>query len=130
MIIDFEGEPARSLAQRRAKYSPLKDVAGMLRSFSYAANATLLAYTTRHPEAFESLEPWAILWERTVSGEFLSTYRNAVQPGSILPPAEEDCRRLLDAYLIEKAMYELKYELNNRPTWVRLPLAGILEATT
>ena len=74
VIIDFEGEPARPLAERRAKYSPLKDVAGMLRSFSYAANATLMTYTTRHPEDFETLEPWARLWERTVSDEFLNAY--------------------------------------------------------
>ena len=98
----------------------------MLRSFSYAANATLMAYITRHPEDFESLDPWARLWERTVSDEFLSSYRDTIQPGKILPPAEEDFRRLLDACLFEKATYELMYELNNRPTWVRIPLAGIL----
>jgi maltose alpha-D-glucosyltransferase/alpha-amylase len=126
MIIDFEGEPARPLAQRRAKHSPLRDVAGMLRSFSYAANATLMTYTTRHPEDFESLAPWASLWERTVSAEFLSTYRDVTGGSNILPPAEEDFRRLLDACLLEKATYELMYELNNRPTWVRIPLAGIM----
>jgi maltose alpha-D-glucosyltransferase / alpha-amylase len=129
VIIDFEGEPARPLAQRRAKHSPLKDVAGMLRSFSYAANATLMTYTTRHPEDFESLEPWASLWERTVSAEFLSAYREATAGSDILPAAEEDFRRLLDACLLEKAMYELMYELNNRPTWVRIPLVGILALT-
>src|SRR5262249_8443654 len=105
VIIDFEGEPARPLAQRRAKYSPLKDVAGMLRSFSYAANATLMAYTTRHPEDFESLEPWAQLWEQTVRAEFLRAYRETVAPGNILPPSEEDFHALLDAYLFEKATY-------------------------
>ena len=125
-IIDFEGEPARPLAERRAKYSPLKDVAGMLRSFSYAADATLMTYTTRHPEDFASLEPWARLWERTVSAQFLSTYRETAKSGSILPAAEEDFRRLLDAFLFEKAARELIYELNNRPTWVRIPLAGAL----
>jgi maltose alpha-D-glucosyltransferase/alpha-amylase len=126
VIIDFEGEPARPLAQRRAKYSPLKDVAGMLRSFSYAANSTLMAYTTRHPEDFASLEPWARLWERTVGAEFLSMYRETAKAGNILPGSEEDFRRLLDACLLEKAAYELRYELNNRPGWVRIPLAGIL----
>jgi maltose alpha-D-glucosyltransferase/alpha-amylase len=125
-ILDFEGEPARPLALRRAKYSPLKDVAGMLRSFSYAANATLMTFTTRHPEDFASLEPWAQLWERTVSGEFLSTYLETARTGDFLPPSEEDFRKLLDACLFEKATYELMYELNNRPTWVRIPLAGIL----
>jgi maltose alpha-D-glucosyltransferase/alpha-amylase len=126
VILDFEGEPARPLAQRRAKHSPLKDVAGMLRSFSYAANATLMTYTTRHPEDFESLEPWAGLWERTVSAEFLSAYREGTQGSNILPPAEADFRQLLEAYLLEKATYELTYELNSRPTWVRIPLAGIM----
>jgi maltose alpha-D-glucosyltransferase/alpha-amylase len=126
VIIDFEGEPARPLTQRRAKHSPLRDVAGMLRSFSYAANATLMTYTTRHPEDFESLAPWASLWERTVSAEFLSTYRDVTAGSNILPAAEEDFRRLLDACLLEKATYELMYELNNRPTWVRIPLAGIM----
>ncbi|HVW83408.1 MAG TPA: maltose alpha-D-glucosyltransferase [Bryobacteraceae bacterium] len=126
VILDFEGEPARPLEQRRARYSPLKDVAGMLRSFSYAANATLMTYTTRHPEDFASLEPWARLWERTVSSEFLQAYRQTAASADFLPEADDDFRRLLDACLFEKAMYELTYELNNRPTWVRIPLAGIL----
>ncbi|HXJ40805.1 MAG TPA: putative maltokinase, partial [Bryobacteraceae bacterium] len=126
VILDFEGEPARPLAERRAKYSPLKDVAGMLRSFSYAANATLMNYTTRHPEDFDSLEPWARLWERTVAAEFLSAYRQSAHQGNIVPEVEEEFRGLLDAYLFEKTTYELTYELNNRPTWVRIPLAGIL----
>jgi maltose alpha-D-glucosyltransferase/alpha-amylase len=125
-IIDFEGEPARPLDQRRAKHTPLKDVAGMLRSFRYAANATLMTYTTRHPEDFESLAPWASLWERTVSAEFLAAYREVTKTSDILPAAEDDFRKLLDACLLEKATYELMYELNNRPTWVRIPLAGIL----
>jgi maltose alpha-D-glucosyltransferase/alpha-amylase len=126
VILDFEGEPARPLEQRRARYSPLKDVAGMLRSFSYAANATLMTYTTRHPEDFASLEPWARLWERTVSSEFLQAYRQTAVSADFLPKGDDDFRRLLDACLFEKAMYELTYELNNRPTWVRIPLAGIL----
>jgi maltose alpha-D-glucosyltransferase/alpha-amylase len=129
VILDFEGEPARPLAERRAKYSPLKDVAGMLRSFSYAATATLMTYTTRHPEDFASLEPWARLWEETVSGEFLSVYRQILKQADIVPEPEEDFRRLLNAYLFDKAAYELMYELNNRPGWVRIPLAGLLALT-
>jgi len=125
-IIDFEGEPARPLAQRRAKHTPLKDVAGMLRSFRYAATATLMTYTARHPEDFESLAPWASLWERTVSAEFLATYREVSKASDVPPAGEEDFRKLLDACLLEKATYELMYELNNRPTWVRIPLEGIL----
>jgi maltose alpha-D-glucosyltransferase/alpha-amylase len=126
VILDFEGEPGRSLVERRAKYSPLRDVAGMLRSFSYAANATLDAYIKRHPDDFASLEPWARVWEKTVAAEFLSSYRKTIAPGNILPPDDAEFDRLLDALLLEKAMYELTYELNNRPGWVRIPLAGIL----
>jgi maltose alpha-D-glucosyltransferase / alpha-amylase len=129
VIIDFEGEPARPLAQRRAKYSPLKDVAGMLRSLSYAANSTLLTYTARHPDDFPSLERWARLWGPTVSAQILSTYRDIIGAGNILPFEEKDFRNFLDACLLEKALYELRYELNNRPTWVRIPLAGILSLT-
>jgi maltose alpha-D-glucosyltransferase/alpha-amylase len=126
VILDFEGEPARSLVYRRAKYSPLRDVAGMLRSLSYAATATLMAYTTRHPEEFDSLQPWAHIWEQNVRAEFLSAYRQVVKDANIVPGGEEEFRRLLDTCLFEKAMYELAYELNNRPTWVRIPLTGIL----
>jgi maltose alpha-D-glucosyltransferase/alpha-amylase len=102
----------------------------MLRSFSYAANSTLITYTTRHPEDVASLEPWARLWEQTVCAEFLSAYRNTVTPGNIVPAADEDFHKLLDASLLEKAMYELTYELNNRPTWIRIPLTGILTLAT
>ena len=122
VILDFEGEPARPLAQRRAKYSPVRDVAGMLRSFSYAAYSMLI----NRPEKLVSLEPWARVWERTVSAGFLSAYYAAALEGNFLPAANEDVRTLLNASLLEKAMYELNYELNNRPTWVPIPLAGIL----
>jgi maltose alpha-D-glucosyltransferase/alpha-amylase len=126
VILDFEGEPARPLGDRRAKATPMKDVAGMLRSFSYAGNATMMNYTTRHPEGLSLLEPWARLWERIVAAEFLNGYRGAVGDSPLLPFNPDDFRRLLDACLFEKALYELMYEMNNRPTWVRIPLAGIL----
>ena len=77
-----------------------------------------------------SLEPWARLWEQTVSAEFLSAYRETAAAGNILPAADEDFHRLLDACTIEKAVYELTYELNNRPNWIRIPLAGILALST
>jgi len=126
VIVDFEGEPARPLEQRRAKCSPLKDVAGMMRSFSYAANSALMNYTARRPEDFTSLQPWARLWEATVAGEFIASYLAIADARKILPALDEDVQRLLDAYRLEKAMYELRYELNSRPGWVRIPLAGIL----
>lgn len=126
VILDFEGEPARPLAERRGKQSPLKDVAGMLRSFSYAAFAGLTRFTDRKPQDVERLEPWAGLWERVVSAEFLKAYRLVVSGSPIVPSQPSAFQALLEAYVLDKAFYELVYELNNRPTWVRIPLHGIL----
>jgi maltose alpha-D-glucosyltransferase/alpha-amylase len=131
VILDFEGEPARSLAERRAKQSPLKDVAGMLRSFSYAAYAGLNAFTQRRPpnspQDAHNLEAWAALWQSAVSNEFLNAYNSTINSQNPnLIPTPQQTQLLLKAYLLEKSLYELLYELNNRPTWVRIPLAGIL----
>jgi maltose alpha-D-glucosyltransferase/alpha-amylase len=130
VILDFEGEPARSLVERRAKQSPLKDVAGMLRSFSYAAYAGLNAFTQRRPPNNETdarhLEAWARLWQNSVSTEFLHAYRQTISANPNLIPQPPQAHILLNAYLLEKALYELLYEINNRPAWVRIPLAGIL----
>jgi maltose alpha-D-glucosyltransferase/alpha-amylase len=126
VILDFEGEPARSLAYRRAKQCPLKDVAGMLRSFSYAAYASLINYTSRHPEDIVRLEPWAQLWERSAAAEFLRAYRETAQSAEFLPLSSADFRKLLDIFLVDKALYEVLYELNVRPAWVRVPLMGIM----
>jgi maltose alpha-D-glucosyltransferase / alpha-amylase len=126
VILDFEGEPARTLAERRRKQSPLKDVAGMLRSFSYAAYAGLNNFAQRRPDDARNLEPWAILWQNAASNEFLRAYQAAVAPNSTLLPEPRQAQQLLDAYLLEKALYELLYELNNRPAWIRIPLTGIL----
>ena len=127
VLLDFEGEPARSLAERRQKQSPLRDVAGMLRSFSYVAFSGLDAYLQRHPQRDPSaLTAWTRLWINAVSSAFLSAYQaTAAQNEALLPPAAA-AQTLLNAYLLEKALYELLYELNNRPTWVHIPLAGIL----
>ena len=127
VILDFEGEPARDLSSRRAKQSPLKDVAGMLRSFSYAAYAGLHAFAQRRPDDAKNIEPWARLWQNAVSTEFLRTYHqsiDAANPRLIPPPAQAQLQ--LNGYLLEKALYELLYELNSRPAWVGIPLAGIL----
>ena len=126
VILDFEGEPARSLAYRRSKQCPLKDVAGMLRSFSYAAYGTLINYTARHPEDLARLEPWALLWERFVAAEFLRAYREAAQGAEFLPVNNTDFRKLLDIFLLDKALYEILYELNSRPGWVRIPMLGMM----
>jgi maltose alpha-D-glucosyltransferase/alpha-amylase len=126
LFVDFEGEPARSLEERRKKQSPLRDVAGMLRSFSYAAHAALGRHSARRPEHGSTLEPWATLWDRSASSEFLRGYRQTID-GSPLMPAQEKAQLFLRALLLEKACYELAYELNNRPTWLHIPLAGVRE---
>ena len=130
VILDFEGEPARSLEERRRKQSPLKDVAGMLRSFSYAAFAGLARFAQRRPEAARNVEPWAQLWANSVSTAFLSGYRQIIAADPSLLPEPAIAQSMLDVNLLEKALYELQYELNNRPDWVRIPLAGILAPLT
>ena len=132
VIIDFEGEPARPLSERRIKRSPLRDVASMLRSFHYAVCTTLFNQEAEgiyasHPEALAFLEPWARFWYLWVSAVFLKTYCENASRASFLPRTREELQVLLDAYLLEKAVYELDYELNNRPDWVRIPLQGILQ---
>ncbi|MBI2818626.1 MAG: maltose alpha-D-glucosyltransferase [Acidobacteria bacterium] len=126
MVLDFEGEPARSLEERRAKQLVLKDVAGMLRSFSYAAHAALLTHAARIPAEYSRLEPWAKSWECTVSAVFLRSYRLTAAGAAFLPAEPDHFRRLLEIYLLDKALYELSYEINNRPAWVCIPLWGIL----
>ena len=110
---------------RRAKHSPLKDVAGMLRSFSYAAWVGLSQFTTRGPEAFERLEPWARVWERAAASAFLRAYRHTAR-GDILPADPRGFQVLLEAYLVDKACYEVLYELSHRPAWVWIPLRYLL----
>jgi len=126
LIVDFEGEPARPLEERRRKQSPLRDVAGMMRSFSYAAFAALDLHTQRHPGSANALEPWATAWERAASNAFLSKYREVIAANPELIPQPEQAQAMLLAFLLEKALYELLYELNNRPSWLRIPLGGVL----
>jgi maltose alpha-D-glucosyltransferase/alpha-amylase len=129
VIIDFEGEPARPISERRIKRSPLRDVAGMLRSFHYAVYSALSAQEAHgvvKPDDFPYLEFCAELWYRWVSWIFLGAYYDAASKGEFLPRTTEELRLLLDLYLLEKAVYELGYELNNRPDWLRIPIRGIL----
>jgi maltose alpha-D-glucosyltransferase/alpha-amylase len=129
-IIDFEGEPARALGERRLKRSPLTDVAGMLRSFHYAAYATFFdAQRTGliRSEDAPSLDQWARFWVTWVSAYYLRGYLEVPGVGSILPKSDADLQILLDASVLEKAIYELGYELNNRPDWLPIPLNGILQ---
>jgi trehalose synthase-fused probable maltokinase len=114
VLIDFEGEPARSLPERRRKRSPLRDVAGMLRSFAYAATATRLLRGVDPPPG----------WEARAREEFLRGYRSTIEPSLIPSGAAMD--KLLAVFELEKAVYELRYELNHRPEWLRIPVAGIV----
>jgi maltose alpha-D-glucosyltransferase / alpha-amylase len=126
VIIDFEGEPARPISERRIKRSPLRDVAGMLRSFHYAAYGALMGRRTATDLDIAALEPWANRWCVTVSALFLKTYLDVASHAPFLPQAREDLRALLETYQLEKAIYEMAYELNNRPDWVGIPMRGIL----
>ncbi|MEW5978682.1 MAG: maltose alpha-D-glucosyltransferase [Acidobacteriota bacterium] len=133
IIIDFEGEPARPLSERTIKRSPLRDVAGMLRSFHYAAHTALFDQVHRgvvRSEDVGLIEPWASFWSRWISSAFLKAYLEVARTGGFLPVNRDQLQVLLDIYLIDKSIYELGYELNNRPDWVRVPLKGILELTS
>ena len=114
VILDFEGEPARPLPERRLKRSPLRDVAGMLRSFSYAAAGSRILRGVEPPEG----------WEAAARAAYLEGYRERVDR-ALLPPGQDAIDRLLAVFELEKAVYELRYELNNRPDWVGIPVAGI-----
>jgi maltose alpha-D-glucosyltransferase/alpha-amylase len=126
VIRDFGGGPARPPAERRLKQCALKDVAGMLRSLSYAAFAGLLAFSARRPEEYGRLGPWAAFWETWTSAAFFRAYRQTAGDAPFLSARPGHLRTLLEAFLLDKALDELKYELANRPAWVRIPLHGIL----
>lgn len=115
VILDFEGEPARTLAERRAKRSPLRDVAGMLRSFAYAATASRILNDA----------PASAGWEDAVRDRFLTGYLETCDQ-TLLPPGRQAVERLLNVFELEKAVYELRYEIDHRPDWVGIPVAGIL----
>jgi maltose alpha-D-glucosyltransferase/alpha-amylase len=125
VIIDFEGEPNRSLAESRRKQSPLRDVAGMLRSFNYAKWTALQRYVESEPVVHERLDKLMNAWEAETRRAFLGAYADASR-GSGLYASFEDVAGLLRLFEMEKVLYELRYELNNRPTWVQVPLAGLM----
>ncbi len=129
LIIDFEGEPARPLSERRRKRSPLVDVAGMLRSFHYAVEYVLAGRaegSRLRPEDTGALAPWGAFWCAWVSSSFLRRYLEGVAPARILPESPDELAFQIDLCLLEKALYELGYELGNRPDWVGVPLRGLL----
>ncbi len=129
IILDFEGEPAVALSERLIKRSPLRDVAGMIRSFHYAAYSGLDQQVERgslSPENLATYEPWALFWNQAVSASFLRAYLTAMGDSEVLPTTPAELKLMLQAYLLNKAMYEIGYELNNRPAWLKIPLQGVL----
>jgi maltose alpha-D-glucosyltransferase/alpha-amylase len=124
-IIDFEGEPARALSERRLKRSPLRDVAGMIRSFHYAAHSALWSYGSIRPEDIARLEAWAEAWYVAVSGVYLNSYLFTIEDAAFVPKDRKEFEVLLRCFLLEKAVYEVGYELNNRPDWIAIPIRGI-----
>jgi maltose alpha-D-glucosyltransferase/alpha-amylase len=129
VIIDFEGEPTRTLYERRLKRLAMRDVAGMLRSFSYASQVALRSQEIS-AEKLPALQNWAHFWVDSVSTVFLKSYLATAGNQSWLPQTQEDLEVQLTTMLLEKALYELRYELNSRPDWVRIPLRGILDLVT
>ncbi len=123
LIIDFEGEPARTLAERRGKHSPLRDVVGMLRSFNYAARVALRPLLATQP----ALVPYLDDWQRQTQAAFLDGYAQVTRDSAGFTLDSAQALLLLHAFTLEKACYELRYELDHRPDWVDIPLGGLCE---
>jgi maltose alpha-D-glucosyltransferase / alpha-amylase len=127
VIVDFEGEPGRPLDERREKHSPLRDVAGMIRSLSYAAAAAFdKATAERAQDQVRIVAPLAA-WRENAVDAFLGAYRQGMRDCVSYPSEESTAKALLDMFVMEKTLYELRYELDNRPNWVRIPLAGLAQ---
>ena len=125
ILVDFEGEPARPLAERRAKRSPLRDVAGMVRSFDYAAWTAASKLSETDGSTYENLISHAMSWRKLATEAFLSAYVQTVQGCVSYPADPEVAHRLLDLFTLEKALYEINYEVANRPTWLFIPVRGV-----
>jgi maltose alpha-D-glucosyltransferase/alpha-amylase len=130
VFIDFEGESARPLGERRIKRSPLSDVAAMIRSFEFTTYAALfkqLDLGTLHEERLPQLEPWTGFWYRWVSSVYLNAYLEVVGKTDLLPKSMEELKVLFDVHLLEKAVYEIRYELKHRPSWLKIPFRAIVK---
>ena len=125
LIIDFEGEPARPLEERRQKQTPLRDVAGMVRSFNYAALVPLFERTEPGSEERDRLQPWAGAWEALARERFLAAYTRSAYEGHYLLTDRDALGRAVDLFVLEKALYEVGYERTHRPHWIGIPLHGI-----
>jgi len=127
VIIDFEGEPGRRLAERREKTSPLRDVAGMLRSLDYAASAALDRFATRAGALPERVVAATAAWRERAGREFMDTYVEAARGMASFPQERDDAAALLELFLLQKTLYEISYEAANRPSWITVPVRGMLE---
>src|SRR5262249_32300592 len=124
LVIDFEGSPAESIAERRQKHSPVRDVAGMLRSFDYAVWSALFGLASRDAEGYARLLPFATEWRSLVQDAFLESYRTHIAGSAGWPEDEAERGRALQLYLIDKVLYEIAYEAASRPAWIRIPVLG------
>jgi maltose alpha-D-glucosyltransferase/alpha-amylase len=125
VILDFEGEPARTLEERREKHSPLRDVAGMLRSFSYVAFAALLERASPDSESWNDSQPAALDWEEAARSAFFDGWSDTLRGTALIPLDPNSLAALLDALELDKAIYEFAYELDHRPAWLTIPLHGM-----
>ncbi len=127
MIVDFEGEPARSLQERRTKSSPLNDLAGALRSLDYAAWTALDRVSAEGVVASEHLAPLALRWRDRQVADCIGAYREVATPAGAYPENDETAAGLLSLFLLRKALYELRYEIGSRPAWLSIPTRGIID---
>jgi len=125
LIIDFEGEPSRPIEERRLKHSVLRDVAGMLRSFDYARAVALERALESRPDARELIEPALAAWHQAASSAFMKGYRTGVGGAACWPQNARDAERLIALFQVEKALYELRYEIEQRPAWIGVPIGGL-----
>jgi len=126
VITDFEGEPARTVEERSRKHSPLRDVAGMLRSFSYVSSVATNHTTIERPADRHRLGPLVQIWEQQTAEAFLKGYEDAIGDCPVWPAAPGAADRLIGFLVIEKALYELRYEMDNRPDWLSIPIFSLL----
>ena len=127
LFVDFEGEPSRPLTERRIKRSPLKDVAGMLRSFHYAAVTVCFEQLKITPEMKKVLYQWSVYWYRWVSRIFFISYYKKILSQQLIPQELNLSLLLLKSYMLEKVLYEIEYELHHRPDWLIFPCYGLLD---
>lgn len=127
VIIDFEGEPGRPLDERRGKHLALRDAAGLLRSLDYASQTALKQVTTDRPQDVDRLQPVTDTWRHLSGNAFLEGYEQAIQNCPVYPEDSETGKTLINLFMLEKVLYEIIYELNNRPDWAVIPLRGLLD---